>query len=40
MMNGTALVHHHAICCTNECQRELFDSVFQRHFVGDEGGFY
>jgi hypothetical protein len=39
-MDVTALALHCAICCTNECQQELFDSIFQHYVVGDEAGFY
>ncbi len=39
-MDVTALALHHATCCINESQCEIFDSVFQQYVVGDEGGFY
>jgi hypothetical protein len=39
-MDVTALALHHATCCINESQCEIFDSVFQHYVVGDEGGFY
>jgi hypothetical protein len=37
-MDSTSLSLCHALCCTTDGQRQVFDLVFQRFIVGDESG--